>query len=215
MPLYQKKDKYGNEKNIFFFHVPKNGGGSIKSFFHLNNFDKGAGPDYDHAVPNGDILKPYLNKRNTDFHFKFMIFRNPIDRILSEFKWLGNGIKNRNENGFPKFVKDVIEKVKVDRSIGNNHIRPQTDYFFEGTNIYLFGEFEKIISDLNDIVEIENKNFPHINKGINIDEFTIDDDTLSLIKDYYSKDFEFYKKISESKKIKLSKKDINVFRGTI
>jgi hypothetical protein len=218
MPYYTK-----DETGIFFWHIPKTAGTSIKNLLLRNGFEEfSKDPQVKHhSVPEEPALKKLLNEIKIDFSFAF--FRHPLERIFSAFRWGGYWISNRTENDFYNYLDNVMRSVKKQRGIHHNHIRPQTDFFTENTNVYLFGEWNSLIEDLNKVTKLENFELKQDNSGhltqiiegkkIKIDYFPSNQEKLRELNDFYRLDYEFYERIKEEKFIKLSKKDIELYKS--
>lgn len=216
MPYYTK-----DNKGIFFWHIPKTAGTSVKKLIINNGFEEYTeNPKIKHhSTPDEPALKNLLNEKKIDFSFAF--FRHPLERIFSAFRWGGYWVSNRTENDFYIYLSNVIKNVKKNRFIHHNHIRPQTDFFVENTRVYLFGEMDMFVKDLDKVIKLENFEIKQDNSGhmtqiidgkkVQIDYFPSNQEMLSELNEFYKSDYEFFERIKKEKVIDLTKKDIEIY----
>lgn len=145
MPVISYKDS----KNILFVHVPKCGGSSVERTFRLlgckisfkhNPFytDKSLGfpcsPQHFHL----DILDR-LFARNF-FDYKFAIVRDPLQRILSEYRMRMAGRKPENVVEFGRWCLSAFRKFRENEYHLDNHIRPQCHFANESVDVFKLEE---------------------------------------------------------------------------
>ena len=106
MPLFR-------DLNLLYIHVPKTGGTSIKEYFKkfssmdycgVNAYSNDTIGNSDHYIPSR--LKYEISNYNN--LVKFVTFRNPYDRIVSEFFWLSAD----KYTSFDDFIVMVNEHIK-------------------------------------------------------------------------------------------------------
>jgi len=200
MPVFTK-----DNKKILFIHVPKTAGSSINKLFLNNGYEisyysessknlyKGlCGPQHIEAKLIEEEFK------NQSFDYVFSIFRNPIDRHLSEFTWAPWGLMGRDihtpelfEEWCPKIFKSYIQTpYKFD-----NHIRPQNEFYLQGIDVYDFDKISKLTQKLCAKIGLENKELPYERSSRKDDcEYVIYEDTIKLIENFYQGDYEWLQK---------------------
>lgn len=103
------------------------------------NFFRTSSPQHFHY----GLLKSTYRLDRMDSIVQFV--RNPINRVVSEFKWRNRGkfAQNNLDAQFELWWKGVRIAYKKDSFLLDNHIRPQSDFLVPGAVI---GRFEE---DLN------------------------------------------------------------------
>lgn len=189
MPVYIR-DKI----KILFIHVPKTGGTSVEHFFIRNGFGQfhyctGKDPifhslncSYQHF--HGEMLKNIF--KLTSFDLIFMVVRNPLDRIISEYKW------RKPKEDFDSWIQKVLNGYKRNPYILDDHIRPQHEFEVEGTKIFKFEEgLENIVNFLGNFFRI-SFNYRYMPKAniSNIETpISISDNSIESIYEFYKEDF--------------------------
>ena len=142
---------------------------------------------------------PYYIKNNINTKknkISFMVVRNPYNRIISCFKFL------KNENNINIFVKKYIDKYKnKTKFVDFVLFIPQHEYLLNNTEIL---RFENIDNDFKNFCKKHNlkemvlpkHNISNNKKKIYIND--LNNESIQLINEFYSKDFELfgYKKIN-------------------
>jgi hypothetical protein len=185
-----------NQKNrkIFFIHVPRTSGISTLRFLESNGFKQ----EVLHHPKNADVflscwgnhVEAKIIKEEYDLsqcEYIFSYFRNPLDRIISVYKFL-----NFSEyNNFDEFVEDMFFQYERNQYIHGNMIRPQTDFYVENCNIIKFNN-NKNVSEILKSKKFEiYENFPHINESKNI-SIDVSDNIKKKIKKFYKEDYVLY-----------------------
>ena len=85
------------KEKVIFIHIPKTGGTTINTAMNNSFWQTEVGFNYRHILPNktsnsGDIFNPDNITQFKDYKI-FMMLRDPIDRIISEYYF----IKERKE----------------------------------------------------------------------------------------------------------------------
>ncbi len=200
MPVFQK-----NNKKILYIHIPKAGGTTIEHYFIKNKWDMSycdignnqysinkfmkTSPQHMDAKMIESIFD--LNK----FDFIFMITRNPLERIKSEYKWRKQyaGVK-KNMNDW---ILSTLKNYSDNHYLLDNHIKPQNE--FEVNNIKIF-KLEDGLEPLTKLLEntFENyfldKNIETKMRSKNTDSNieTLSNEVVQVIQSFYLKDFQRY-----------------------
>lgn len=206
MPFYTK-----SEQCIFFSHIPKTGGFSLKLFFEANKYtecfssssldeacEQICSPQHRHSQ-DVELLKELSLRRLT---YSFTVIRNPIERLISEFFYRipKSYYTFCTSQMFSQWTKDIFNLYTKNNFINDNHIRPQHEFIFNNMEIFKFGETNKIIKKLQTIDPFINTYMPHENKGTpNLEnakmKWDIPNQTLNLIKEFYKKDFDLFNSV--------------------
>ena len=139
-----------NDKNIFI-HIPKTGGTTINAAMNNSAWQTKPGFNYRHIIADktsnsGDIFDP-VNIEKYKAYTIFMMLRDPIDRIISEYYF----IKDRKEfidliKNKPKDFKAYIKSRQTQNYVVN---------FLKGRRIYDLHTAKE--QDLKDILEAVEK----------------------------------------------------------
>lgn len=190
------------EKKLFFIHIPKTGGTSVEKFLTDNNnqisfftstgsvFINGHTPQH---ITFREIQNLGIDK--DEFLF-FTIIRNPVERVISEYKWLcdtnwhtRNKTKIGEDWNFDIFLEHFLNY--DNSSIFDNHNLSNFDYI-----VNLKGEIDNRIQLVNffDIEKIEKivgysglKNYREY-KG-NSHPIELNSNHIDKIKRFYSDDY--------------------------
>ncbi|MCK8066921.1 sulfotransferase family 2 domain-containing protein [Cobetia sp. 1CM21F] len=189
MPIYIK-----DGKSIHFVHIPKSAGTSIQQLFVDNNysvylfnkknmFDFPCCPQHFH-----NELNDYLNI--LDCYYSFTIVRDPLSRILSEYRFRGMPEKNIS---FDVFVRAAFMLYKLNKYCFDNHIRPQHEFISDGIKVYKYEDgVNSILLSLEakGIVKIPEI-IPHKYKSKS-EQLCLTSDTLKRVYDFYDKDYNLF-----------------------
>lgn len=208
--LINKIDNFQNNKETLqFIHIPKNAGTSIENlgnkfgikwgrFIEREKYPLSEKPcDYYHWH------SPYfIRQKNTKY---FAIVRNPYDKIISEFYYVGGQKDERYASdshlkSFYLWLDDKYKIIKSNKHWNNCHILPQHEYIFDSSGKK---RVDHIIYMDRDFKENLDKLFKKYNLGIDINELNknnsrektfskndINQNALNKINEMYSKDFE-------------------------
>ncbi len=157
MPIFRK-----DGRNILFIHVPKAGGTSVELVFKQSGYqrvylDGKVGP---HAINHVRRCTPQhmhaamleMNFRLDRFDAIFMVVREPIARLRSEYLW-------RNRDNSPstdgaavqKWAKATFKRYAADPFLFDNHIRPQAEFKLAGAQVYRLEEgMPAILADVDE-----------------------------------------------------------------
>lgn len=138
MPVYVK-----DGKAVLHIHVPKTGGTSLTRFFGLNGFtvtymDTGGPrsmlkylrcpPQHMHAELITTLFRPIR------FNFIFMTVRDPMARLISEYKMRVRA--GQTVLSFAAFVDEKFRKYRDDPYVTENHFRPQAQFWLPGAAVF-------------------------------------------------------------------------------
>lgn len=217
-----------NNKNVLFLHVPKCGGSSIEEWARLNGFttllqmrglpvQKALLASPQHLTMNQ--LQSIVNFENIDY--AFMMVRNPVGRIKSEYCWSNRSkSKNNKRRAFSFLSRDLQSPCKPEPDVieawlsnallqcrknpffMDNHIRPAVD-FIENKNINidifkLEDGFDPFLRKMSEIFDKSFLSVPHTNKsssfrqGFCSRDIELNEKSIDLIKNFYSADFQHF-----------------------
>ncbi len=192
--------------NIILFHIPKTGGTSIENALE-NKIKVGRFANVDFSCKK----KRKIFKQCTIWHrppceFKsnsFVVVRNPIQRLLSEYLWVKDFDNNLNLSPFIKCkCKDFLIHTKIRlNSILKGVLNVEDCHYIKqwryAKHANYFIRFENLNNELNKLfkdkfnmsIKIRNDNIS--DKNCNINETCIDNELKQLINTVYKDDFEF------------------------
>lgn len=156
MPLYQVK-RGSIDRVLLFVHVPKTGGTAIENYFSSLGLLSFYDPMSYRAV------RPFLRIPPTHFDYEmcdrlfrmerlysFAIVRNPIDRMISEYRWAvqkSNLPDDVRKFSFSEFLGFAFDRYQKDENFLAGHLKPQRR--FVGSKLSKVFKYE---SGLNTIV---------------------------------------------------------------
>ena len=165
----------------------------INHLFNLNDMgNKWLTGLHKHATVKD--LQKYLDNKTFEEYFKFAFVRHPMDWQGSLYEYIKSNIHKDN-----KYVKKITFKEFVFREIKNKSPL-QVDFLMDDDDFKVdkIFKFENINTDLKKLFRILNiplkKNgIKHLNKSPRINNFYhyYDDELEKVVRDYYSKDFQF------------------------
>lgn len=208
--LLDKLENFQNNKETLqFIHIPKKAGTSIENlgnkfgikwgrFIEREKYPLSEKPcDYYHW------LSPYfIRQKNTKY---FAIVRNPYDKIISEFYYVGGQkderySSNSHLKSFYLWLDDKYKVIKSNKHWNNCHILPQHEYIFDSSGKK---RVDHIVYMDKDFKENLDKLFRQYDLGIDINKLKkdnsrektfskndINQNALNKINEMYSKDFE-------------------------
>lgn len=154
MPVFQKDGSI-----ILFVHIPKAGGTSISEIFLANGwnmrlFDSGEDASTLNPVRKCSPQHYHFDLLDAQFRLEkfkkiFCLVRNPLNRIISEYRWQRQhfGVKE----DFADWVDRIFDSYSVDQFALDNHIRPQ--HHFVGTGVQVFRLEDGIENCIETLVE--------------------------------------------------------------
>ena len=207
MPIFTRDDI-----NIFYIHVPKTGGPYIEQFFKKNGFSilelsaspqlnklRYCSPQHMHAEQINSIY--HIKK----FDYAFMTVRNPIFRLRSEFIMRNRhfneekrGLFSRGHKDINAWWKVVRKKFKNNAFANDNHIRPQSEFYIEGVDVFKQEEgyheawAQKLESKAGiklEFLTLPRKRNAEKDYGDDINKIILSDDTFEDVKRFYQADY--------------------------
>jgi hypothetical protein len=200
-----------NKIPLLFVHIPKTGGGTVKTYFE-NKQEHQTGHSSLKKIKK-KFYKKYSSYKTIPFedYFKFAIFRNPWEKILSLFNFRAIKTENkywdkirRKKYNFKDWILHLHENnniknlkkrygyynyITIDGKIG-------VDYIINLHNLNEDFELIKKISnrteDINSITSGGNKTYIHSLKHEFFKTY-YDDKTIELVEKIHEKDIELFK----------------------
>lgn len=188
-------------KNILYCHVPKAGGTSLMKWVKtIGEVKMNRG-----ITTHRDVLYPnHLHKASleaiytrTMFDTVIMPVRNPVDRILSEYRYQRTLNKYRLslQFGFSIWLRRSIKKYEKNNGYRNNHFRPQHEFkAWDAKHFKLedgFAGLREHISEVTGLNLADIPQFGHANASIK-KPVKLTQADLDLIVSTYEKDFEIF-----------------------
>ena len=205
MPFYQINVDQ-KTVNLLFIHIPKTGGTAIEHYLPSIGFKAFFDPSSYMPVRNCLSIPPaHFDYELCDRLFRlerfynFAIVREPVDKMVSEYKWaktkslLADRIKNFS---FSDFVDFALEEYSRDQDFMAGHLKPQ--YRFVGPKTSRVFKYEdglnSILKRVLDDVGLAFSGeiaIPRINKSEEI-KVSLGENELKLIQKHYSDDYETF-----------------------
>jgi len=202
--------------SILYIHIPKTGGGSIEEFLNKNKFKRTiwtakpwkfskCSAQHMHA----DLLNSFLNLDKIDYIFATV--RNPIYRMISEYKWRIK--RDIASNGFNRWYQEARQQYQADNFYADNHMRPMHEFITPNCTIFKLEDgFSTIPTSIEHSLSSKKKEFNFSFKEIKnqkedlhkqrvienpgladrYNKATPDEETLSMIIKDYKTDFELF-----------------------
>lgn len=192
MPIFNKQ-----KKSVFFAHIPKCGGSSIKLMFTDSGWS---------CEKYNDRADGHLNQHATSEEFlqwdnlpeeKFTIIRNPFTRLISDI--LFHRRTSHPNMTLENYIQEILTLNENVNKL-HNHLRPQTEFITKDMQIYVFET--KPFSLIQKKYQL-NKCI-HENKNPNYPSIKIPSEYYQLICSTYQKDFEVYERVC----LDLGRKDL-------
>lgn len=196
MPIYRN-----GAKILLFVHIPKTGGSTIENTLKAEGVPQAlhsrvrlgkntVTPQHMHR----EVIERWIPKAFYDA--AFCVVRNPYARILSEYKWQKQ-VRKANVPDFNTWVNNQFKNYQENEYVGDNHIRPQADFVWDGLKIFrLEGGLEKPLKfamlnlDLDpNRISVDAMRSDGKTKHIKLD---ITAQTLQNIQKFYRSDFEAF-----------------------
>ena len=196
MPVFVK-----DGRAVLYMHVPKTGGTAIEAFFKKNGFrstlvDKG-GPDsinrYRRCAPqhmNAGQIMALLRPGN--FDYVFMTVREPLSRLISEYKMRAR--VTPNPPPLVDWFQQMFSRYVEDSYIAENHLRPQVEFLLPNSEVFRQedGYGEEFVSRIEEKLRLKLEH-PRVDR-LNIDDSADIDPTQIArisagIRQFYRQDY--------------------------
>jgi len=196
MPVFTKENS-----KVLFIHVPKTAGSSINKLFVNNGYERTYYSESS-RVPHKGLCGPQhmdaeLLKEEFDlgeFDYIFSVFRDPLDRHLSEFTWAPWGLSGRDiytPELFDDWCPKVFDIYKENPYRFDNHIRPQSDFYLDGIDVYDYDRISDLTKKLSEKIGLDDVKLPYERSSRKDLDYVIYDTTASLVKEFYATDYEW------------------------
>lgn len=128
-------------KSVLFVHVPKTGGTTIEEvlavegemrLFRTLEEELPCPPQHFHAALLDLLFRP------EDFDYAFLIVRNPVERLFSEYRY--RGTLHTFMPGFSEWLAAAFERFRDDPYHMQNHLRPQKEFLGLGAELFRLEE---------------------------------------------------------------------------
>lgn len=139
MPTFAKENT-----SALYLHVPKTGGTYVEQLMLANGFlmyhwssrrtigaikrAERAPLQHMHREMILSLFEP------SSFSFVFMTVREPISRLVSEFR-MRNPLE-KDPRAAKKWMLNSLKSCRSDRFLHENHIRPQVDFLIDGSSVF-------------------------------------------------------------------------------
>ena len=199
MPVFTK-----DNKKVLFIHVPKTAGSSVNKLFMNNGYERSYYSEssselYDGLCGPQHIESKLLGKEFdlTSFEYIFSIFRDPVDRHLSEFTWAPWGLMGRNiytPERFDEWCPRIFKAYQDSPYRMDNHIRPQHEFYVDGCDVYDYENINTLTEKLCDKIGLDNKEMPYERSSrYDSEDYVIYEDTYDCITEFYKGDYQWQK----------------------
>jgi Sulfotransferase family len=195
-----------------FVHIPKTGGEAIIHTyypeFRWGRFCpprtlKNKIPHYSHR-PKGPPCSYWHNHELIPLLYghapTFCVFRDPIDRIVSEYRW-----QKRPDNVviFNKTLTEWKTRVLSNPFLADNHLRPQYLFAEQCHHVLLFDRLDNDMDALMRRYGITPRRLvvknPTAAKYRVVSRQAISPENMQWIRAYYAKDLEWYQRLCDEK----------------
>jgi hypothetical protein len=198
MPVYRI-----NGKNILFIHVPKTGGTSVERFLSLHSdaslqsegkklLKPTRGGLMSRSLPlqhfHAEILRNMFS--STFFDYAFLIVRDPLQRLASEYRHSVNLGHVDAKLGFNSWSALMLALACFAPHLRNNHFLPQFEFHCFDAEIFRFEDgMDSILIRLAERLGVENpRNIPHERK-VDFADVTVSTATEARVKRVFAKDY--------------------------
>jgi len=203
MPLYQYR-KGEHERTLMFIHVPKTGGTAIETFFRGIGFTGYFDP------PTYMPVRPYLRVPpahydygalnrlfNLDALYSFAVVRQPVKRMISEYKWAiekSSSAEAMARMDFGQYLRFMLDNYRRDENVAAGHFKPQVR--FVGEKVRKIFKYEagldNIIRNVLRDVGLNHENLPplpSVNSSSSTRAIVPSESDIALIHQFYAEDF--------------------------
>ncbi len=209
---------YSKQHNVFFFHITKTAGTSIEKTLGIyrdktpveGKTESIFGKNRQHFTYDSLVHFDLVDKQFFANSICFTIVRNPLDRLVSEYFWIGvtGTFKEFVINEYLPGYKLIEENPFKPPHVRYSHYYPQYLYECEPMTEYLL--FDNLDRDWKRFVDKYKLNLPKVlpvtkrgkRRGKNVEKNDFlscyDPELLSLARQGLDKDIKFYERIKAS-----------------
>ena len=205
---------FGKRYEMTFIHIPKNAGTFIEELGKENGYKWGIYNDFTKKPkPNNRCshwhIPPRYFKDDDKKYFKnsksFCIFRDPHERIISEFKYINRRNKNIvTKDNLNKYIHSLPNKIEKDKLAQDCHLIPQYEYIYDTNGDRFCDEildFKNLNADIHNLNSKYHLGLKNINTSKKNDtsfsgltKNDLDEQSVKIIESLYAKDFKLMKK---------------------
>ncbi len=202
MPIFRK-----DGRNILFIHVPKAGGTSIEMVFKQSGYQRAyldgkMGPQSVNYVRRCTPQHMHAAMLETNFRLDrfdamFLVVREPMARLRSEYLWrLRDRDPRTDASAVEKWAKSAFRRYAADPFVFDNHLRPQVEFKLAGARTYHLEQgLGSILADLDKRwslgldTEIPRARHGEVVAGRSSRDVEISPALERLVKDFYVRDY--------------------------
>lgn len=194
---------------VYFSHIPKCGGTSVETALRaagpeILNDRRFLAEDHHPTSCSAQHFHAALVDRLCDrafFSYRFAVVRDPVARMISEFRHRMDirprsrartmaGIEGEEPDDFDDWVTFAFEGYARSRYIFDNHVRPQSEFVTEDTEIFRLEDgMEKVFARLSAVLG-QTVIAPATRKQVSTKRAVSPSTaTLSRIHDFYASDY--------------------------
>ena len=187
-----------DDQKILYVHVPKTAGSSVLNLFKDNGyevsyFDEGSvrpfkglcGSQHIHA----ELIKGEFDL--SEFSYIFSIYRDPVDRLISEYTWRCSKGGQRYPS-LKYWVELIFDLYDQNNYVNDNHIRPQNEFYFESCDVYDFNHVSSLPKKLSEKINLnisEDLGYTNSSKY----KYELTDRCKDIIMEFYNSDYNWLK----------------------
>lgn len=200
MPVFKKKNL-----TVLFVHVPKTAGSSINKLFLENGFEMSYYSESSREPYKGLCGPQHMDRQLlieefgdfSQFDYMFSVYRDPLDRHLSEFTWAPWGLMGHDKytsEAFEDWTRRIFKVYERSPYQFDNHIRPQSDFYIEGMDVYDYEDISNLPNKLCAILGMDMIDLPYERSSRRDDfEYVIYEETAKDVEDFYKNDYTWRK----------------------
>jgi len=189
MPVFTKDDQ-----KILYVHVPKTAGSSVLNLFKDNGyeisyFDEGSVRPFKGLCGSQHIHTELIKEEFdlSEFSYIFSIYRDPVDRLISEYTWRCSKGGQRYPS-LKYWVELIFDLYDQDNYVNDNHIRPQNEFYFDECDVYDFNSISSLPKKLSEKINLNiSKELGYTNSSKYKYELT--DRCKNIIMEFYNSDY--------------------------
>jgi len=201
MPAYRI-----NGKNVLFIHVPKTGGTTVERYLGTHSATSMHNEGVKLLRPvRGSLLNLSLPMQhfhaallegmfgNGFFDYAFMIVREPLDRMKSEYRHSRALWRPDAWLPFGTWIAWTLNAAKVAPSLHNNHHRPQVDFRCFDAEVFRFEDgMETIVARVAERLGLPKpEEIPHMKRWKEV-KIKVSKASEARVRRFYAADYEAF-----------------------